>query len=195
MLDELPGNELANVAGTDDDDVLHVRVAAAGDRPGAGPRERDEENAERPEGDELGEVRLGETGHRRAREEEPGTGRQEPEDADEVVDRRVVGTLLVVVVELVELRDHDPERQRGDEQEDLDPDAHRAGSRIEAERDLGRDERQHEPQYIGEDQEPDDEPPARALGRAREDLLERLQRACRDAVVSSGNRVESGHRR
>ena len=118
----------------------------------------------------LGRFGSARPGHRRAREEEPGTGREEPEDADEVVDRRVVGTLLVVVVELVELRDHDPERQGGDEQEDLHPDAHRARSRIEAERKLGRDEGQHEPQYIGEDQEPDDEPTARPLWRAREYL-------------------------
>ena len=39
------------------------------------------------------------------------------EDADDVVDRRVVGALLVVVVEAVELGDHDPDRQRGEEDE------------------------------------------------------------------------------
>ena len=134
MLDELAGDELADVAGTDDDVFCTYVLAAAGDRPGAGARDRDEDGSPSPRSaTSLGRLGSASPVTDAPDEEEPGTERDELEDADEVVDRRVVGPLLVVVVELVELRHDDPERQRDDEQEDLHPDAHRAGSRIEAE--------------------------------------------------------------
>ena len=45
--------------------------------------------------------------------------RDHMEDAAEVVGGRVVGTLVVVVVETVELRDHHPCRKREQERENL----------------------------------------------------------------------------
>ena len=52
-------------------------------------------------------------------EEAPRPQRYDLEDADDVVDRRVVGSLLVTVVEAVDPREQDPERKRRDEEGDL----------------------------------------------------------------------------
>ena len=52
---------------------------------------------------------------------EPHANRDHMEDAAEVVCGRVVGTLVVVVVEPVELRDDHPRRKRDEERENFDP--------------------------------------------------------------------------
>ena len=60
------------------------------------------------------------TQHVGEREEHPRADRDHVEDAEEVVDRRVVGALLVARVQAVEAREHDPDRQRQREEKDLD---------------------------------------------------------------------------
>ena len=107
VLEQLARDELADVAGADDDGVLEVRGLRRQQRCGR-RREPSVTNAiaSAQKVDELGEVRA----RRRRRAttpttNEPGADRDEVEDADEVVERRVVGPLLVVVVEPVELRD------------------------------------------------------------------------------------------
>ncbi len=74
-------------------------------------------------------------------EDEPGARRDEVEDADKVLERRVVGPLLVVVVEAVELRAHDPEGKRGDEEQVLVADVDALDRPARAEDELGQEER------------------------------------------------------
>src|SRR6476469_9699516 len=102
MLYELAGDQLADVARTDDDRLLHVGALA----PDRGTRDRtsagDENDRKRPERDELGHAGAGSTGRPRRDEHEPRTHRREVEDADEVVDRGVIRALVVVVVEPIQ---------------------------------------------------------------------------------------------
>ena len=82
---------------------------------------------------------------------------------DEVVDGRVVGALLVAVVEAVELRREHPQRQQRDEDEVLGADAERVrragrpgvGSSLSAKASV-------EPEHVGADERPADEPAAAA---------------------------------
>ena len=68
-----------------------------------------EDDRERPERDELRHVRgCGDPDAHDDDEAEPGADGREVEDTDQVVERRVVGALVVVVVELVELRERRP---------------------------------------------------------------------------------------
>ncbi len=61
----------------------------------------------------------------------PRPEREHLEDADHVVDRRVVGSLLVAVVETVDTEQEHPKRQSRDEEDDLPCGHHgvRAGGR------------------------------------------------------------------
>ena len=54
---------------------------------------------------------MDEAGEPCAGEEQERSDGDEMEDADELVAGRVVGSLLVTVVERVELRQHDPDRE------------------------------------------------------------------------------------
>ena len=61
-----------------------------------------------------------------SREHQERPDGDEVEDADDVVDRRVVGALLVPVVEPVDLRGDDPDRERQQEEVDLEAERHAA---------------------------------------------------------------------
>ena len=113
MLEELARDQLADVARADDDACSARRAGlrrqhAAGERPQRRD-ERDRERARRPPASRGRDRRARSARSARRR---PGADGDEVEDADDVVDRRVVGALLVAVVEAVELRDHDPDRER-----------------------------------------------------------------------------------
>ena len=78
-----------------------------------------EHDRERPEDDPLPEVGAGRTGDVRDDEAEPHDRRHEGDDADEVVDGRVLGTLGVTVVEPHRPSQDDPQRKARGEEEDL----------------------------------------------------------------------------
>ena len=67
--------------------------------------------AKQPEADEARDVRVSRADGPRRDEEQPRAERDEMEDADDLVDRRVVDVLLVALVEPVELGGDDPRRQ------------------------------------------------------------------------------------
>ena len=108
--------------------------------------------------------------------EQPGADRDEVEDADDVVGRRVVGALLVAVVEAVELRRDDPERQR--REEDRPPrraDVATAGRRAGYSR-LRDEEREQQPDEVGGEQHPAHQPTAALDPRRPPAPLEDLER-------------------
>ena len=78
------------------------------------------DDGEEPEAEQPLEAGVGPMRDRREGEEEPAADRDQVEDPDEVVGGRVVGALLVEVVEAVELRDDHPGRQAQAEDEQLD---------------------------------------------------------------------------
>ena len=87
----------------------------------------------------------------RAGEKDPRAEGDHVQDADEIVRRRVVGPLLVAVVEPVQLGEHDPGRQRREEEDELglERDALRGSL---ARRHLRGEERNREPEQVGGEQ-------------------------------------------
>ena len=102
--------------------------------------------------------------------------RDEMEDADEVVGGRVVGALLVVVVEAVELGHDHPGRQADEEDEQLDLRADRVGAAVHLEEERRREERERQPDEVGQHEHAPHEPAAAYPDGARPPPLEDLQR-------------------
>ena len=87
----------------------------------SGPESRDRHHGEEPEQGETRQNRLDEVGGHSEEREDPHAHRDAPEHADDVVDRGVVGSLLVTVVEPLEAEEQDPERDREQERHELEP--------------------------------------------------------------------------
>ena len=93
--------------------------------------------------------------------DDPDGHGDEVKDADDVVDGRVVGALLVAVVERVELRGHHPGRQGDQEEQPL----RARGETLEegrpgGEERLGEEERRDQADHVGDEERPPDEPAA-----------------------------------
>ncbi len=147
MLLDLVGEQMGDAARADDDDVLDVGALPTTDGAARGAQERDERNGEEPEHDETSQVRVRKTEDVRDDEEAPGPEGDDLEDTDHVVDRRVIGSLLVTVVEAVDARKQNPQREGRDEdghfphRRDL---VGRGGRRRELERDdVGHEQSDH----------------------------------------------------
>ena len=110
VLQDLARDQLADVAGADDDRILLVRDAAADDATRDRAVRRHDEPGDRPEDDDRAEVdRRAESC--RERDQEEGADRADVEHADQVADGRVVRLLLIAVVQPVELREHQNQRR------------------------------------------------------------------------------------
>ena len=116
---ELAGHELRVPVGADDQRPLDEVAAAPDDHARSRSRDRDQHDRERPEDDPLPEVGVGGTGDVRDDEAEPHDRRHEGDDADEVVDGRVLRPLGVAVVEPHRPSQDDPQRKAGGEEEGL----------------------------------------------------------------------------
>ena len=104
--------------------------------------------ARRPEKRRLLQVGMGDAGEPGSGKEDPGADGDEVEDADDVVGRRVIRSLLVAVVEAVELgRDH-PRRQADHEEDEQLGDVGVDPVEDVAERDLRDDERSDQPDEV-----------------------------------------------
>ena len=90
------------------------------ERPRDGAEDRDQDDRDEPEDAEPGEDRLHEAGRDAEEREDPDADRDAAEDADDVVDRRVVGPLLVSVVEPLEPQEDDPAADGEEEREVLE---------------------------------------------------------------------------
>ena len=182
VLEQLLRHELPDMAGADDQGVLDVRVRSPTERPRNGPAERDEDDGEHPEERELRKARVREMRDIGERKEEPRADRQHVEDAEELVDARVVGPLLVARVEVVDATEHDPEGERQGEQHDLDLRADPVVLRIDVLREehLRQPERQQDARRVGDGECASDEPsPATNVSAA---LLDQFARTTVDEI-------------
>ena len=148
VLTDLAREQRPDLACADDDRVLEVADAPVAERPGRHPEQRDQGNRECPEERQPLDARRREVGQVHRREEQPGPRGDEVEDPDQVVRGRVVGALLVVVVEALQLGRDDEERQREDEEPDLDRGLE-AVVRVTGQRELCDHECDHQAEQVG----------------------------------------------
>ena len=119
MLEELLRDQLADAACSDDQRVLDVRRCPSNDRAGHDAATGDEHDRRHPECEELAEVWFGHMREPGAGNEDPGAEGDHVENTPRVIDRGIVGLLLVAVVEPVRAGEQHPDRQRRDEDERL----------------------------------------------------------------------------
>ncbi len=119
MARELQGDAAADLAGADDHRVLDIGVTPPARSPGERPTQRDQHGRGEPEAHEARHRGVDHTGDLRQDEEQPGADRDQVEHAHHVVDRRVVGPLLVAAVQVVEAGPDDPDRDGREEEQDL----------------------------------------------------------------------------
>ena len=165
MVSDLVGQQARDLTRPDDDDVLDVRGVSPSHDSRDRPEQRNEQDRDRPEDDEAREVRMRQADDLGDRHEPPGADRDHLQDAEDVVDGRVVGSLLVSIVEAVHARDEHPEGEARDEECDLP-------ARVDLiDRGFGRDQREseqergQEPDEIGDEQQPAHEPATAPQGR------------------------------
>ncbi len=115
MVRQLEGKLLADVSRADDDRVLLVAGQVAAQRPRDGAQGRNQDDRGEPEDAEPAEHRVHEVGGNAEDGEDPDADRDASEDTDDVVDRRVVGPLLVAVVEPLEAQEKKPAGDREEE--------------------------------------------------------------------------------
>ena len=120
-------------------------------------------------------MRARAAGEPRGDEERPRAERDELEDADDLVDRRVVDVLLVAVVQPEELGGDDPERQRQQQDRELNPGIRAAPGGDDQ---LREQIREDQAGSVGGEQSPSHEPAATArrmlTGGAAPPLEQRL---------------------
>ena len=180
VVEDLLREQLADVARTDDDGVLDVGLVPACKRPRPSPGDTDERDRGSPEDDELLHGRMRDVAQIRDHNDEPGADGDHVEDAAEVVGGRVVGALVVVVVEAVELRDHHPCRNGEQEGEDLPSGRVGVGDLDRGREPLRHQERSDETYYVGKEQHPPHEPAAPLDHCGASPAVEDLQRALVD---------------
>jgi hypothetical protein len=127
MAQQLLGNRLSDVAGSDDHGVLDIRRAST-DEPAANrARQRHHERGEDPEEEELLDLRMRDAAQPAECEEEPGADGHHVENVRPLIRRRVIRPLVVQAVEPVHAGDEHPARKRGDEEQNLREEVERAG--------------------------------------------------------------------
>jgi hypothetical protein len=178
----------------DDDRVLDVGEVLPCDPARDPARGGDGHDGEEPEAEQPRKPRIGFMRDRRKGEEEPAAHRDQLEDADEVVRSRVVGALLVLVVETVELRHDHPGRQAQAEDEQLDLHTDCIGAPVLLEDERRCEEGEREADKVGEHQHPADEPATAHPCGSRAPPLEDVQRPLvqRSRDVSRRGRVDVG---
>ena len=120
MLSQLAGDQLSDVASTDDDGVLQVGEVAPAHGACRCSSGGDDHHRQGPKDGQLDRLRVRYAGEPRAGEHGPATERHHVEHTGELVHGRVVGPLLVSVVEPVDLRHQHPDRKREYEDERFD---------------------------------------------------------------------------
>ena len=154
--------QLSDVAGADDDGVLHERwaCAASARRASASVTKAMRESPE----DHGCARRVSALTRPRGTEKPEAPTVTDVEHADDVVGGRVARALLVVVVEAVELREHDAHDR-----------PERIPRRLDAHR-LGHGDPDDDPQHVGDQQHAAHQPAASPVRRAAGELLPQLDR-------------------
>ena len=175
VMEELPGNELADVAGADDDRVLEVHQPLSDARPHGGAADDQQRDRNQPEDDHAAGRRSRKTEEPRDGDERPRSGRDELEDTDEVVHRRVIGSDVVAVIEAEDLRRDHPRRKGCEQDEDL------YSGRKGRER-AGQREGESEPDHVRDEEQSPHQPAAATAPAAYPPAPEDLKRAGIDGV-------------
>ena len=153
VAEQLAGDALADITGAENERVLLVERAATAERTSGCARQCDEHDGGSPQHGCARHGRVREPADLEPDERDPGSDRHEMEDADDLVRRRMVSSFLVLVVEVVQARHCDPDRERDDGgDEDM-------LVRCRADEPDYR-ERERQPDEIGDDQSAPDEPAA-----------------------------------
>jgi hypothetical protein len=113
MAHDLACDEPTDGSGADDHGVLDVGHGATTQRTRAGAEQRDADDCAQPEDDEAIEGQLEHAGRVRQHEEHPGADRRHLKDLRDLVDRGMVGSFAVAVVQSVQLHQDDPEGDGG----------------------------------------------------------------------------------
>ena len=182
MLKELLGDTLSDVPRADDERVQDVGVASPAQRTRDRAADRDESDREHPEERELRKARVCEIEDVREREEEPRADGEHVEDAEELVDARVIGSLLIARVEVVDATQNDPEWQGQSKEDDLrvGADAVVLGVDVRREENLGQREGKQDAGRVRNGERTAHEPSSATDAAAS--LLDQLARAVVDEV-------------
>ena len=132
--------------------VLLVAGQVPAERPRDGAECRDQDDGGEPEDAEPGEDRLHEVRGDPEEGEDPDADRDAAEDADDVIDRRVVGPLLVPVVEPLEAQEKEPAGDREQECHDLEARSDSVARRAARDKRAGKSEGEDEPHDVGDEQ-------------------------------------------
>ena len=167
MLEQLASDELADVAGAHDDGVLEVENAAPAECSGDPAGERDEQDSGEREEGELGEGRLGDAEEPERRGDQPQASRRDVEDTNDVVERGVIGTLLIALIKTMEVEEHDPEGNAHGEDQELVPTAEIVQETRSLRQCLCERKRQRQTDDIGDEQSSPYEPAAPPVRQLR----------------------------
>ena len=148
---------------------------------------RHEHDGGEPERDLTLERRIGKPGQLGGDEEHPASHRHEMEDAEQVVGGRVVGSLLVGVVEPVEASSGEPQRHGQEKDQDLRRVAHRVRLPFAGEEEQREHEGNREADHVRERQHAADQPAAARHERA---ALTAAQYVERTLVEQWADRIE-----
>jgi len=174
-MQELTRNKLPDVASANDDRVLEVHQAASyagSHRNTPGDEKRD---GERPKDHGAGRQGTGKTEDRRHCDERPGAGRGQLEDADKVVDRRMIGADVVAVVETEDFCRDDPDGERCNEE-------HRLNTDRQIRERPGEGEGEHESADVRYEKQPAHQPAAATAPATKPASPQDLERAVVDRV-------------
>ncbi len=189
MVQELQRKLLSDGARPDDHRILGIAGEMAAQCARDGAQRRDQEDREEPEDAEPAEHRLDEMRCHTEQREHPYADGDAAEHADDVVDRRVIGPLLVSVVEALEPEQEDPEREGQEQGQVLHPGADPVCRRARVGHEQACEhERQNEARDIREQQRTADElaaPIPSPLGRLLDRQLERANQIYREVVADT----------
>ena len=182
VVDQLESKLLTDVARADDHRVLCVAGQMPAEGSSDGAERRDQEQGQQPEDREPSQDGLHEVCRDPEEREDPDSDRDAAKHTDDVVDRRMIGPLLVPVVEALEPEQEHPARDGEEECQVLeargDPVPRVSDGRHERARE---NEGECEPHDVGDEQRPPYEgsPPIPAPRQRR---LDRLLFRCVDEV-------------
>ena len=158
VIRQLQRELLADIAGADDHCVATITGQMSAQRARSRAERRDQDDCQEPEDSEPSQNGLHEVGRDPEEREHPDSDRDAAKDADDVVDGRVVGPLLVPVVEALEPEQQDPSGDREHERQVFvaraDPVPHLPDRRDEGVRENEGEDEAHE---VGGEEHPPDE--------------------------------------
>ena len=153
MLGDLRREEAGHVTRADDDHVLDVGGVSPADNADQGAEQEHEEDREEPEEDQACQRRVAEARDLGDHDNAPRPQRHHLEDAEQIVDSRVVRALLITIVEPLYVGEQHPERQAQHEQNELPACRDRVEDGRRRRQDQREDKRRREPDDVGHEEQ------------------------------------------